>query len=64
MWYWKAVAENRSKKEKITFKGEGYPDKEIAGWELENWMKKFLPILFMYRITKMEVFHDEAGDNQ
>lgn len=62
MWYWEVVFESLSKGEKVTIKGEGYPEHQIAKWECENWMKKFLPSMFLFRITKMEVLREKEDD--
>jgi hypothetical protein len=62
MWYWEVVFESRGKGEKVTMKGEGYSEHQIAKWEYENWMKKFLPSMYLFRITKMEVLCEEEDE--
>lgn len=64
MWYWKIVFLYKSRNETMTFKGEGYPTREIAEWKRGEWLKKFLPYFYLYSIVESEIGeqNDQTGD--
>jgi hypothetical protein len=55
MWYWELVLFCFSKSEEITIVGKGYDSKDIAQWQMENWIHDLLQKLYLFRIIKSEV---------
>lgn len=55
MWKWKIVFKMHSTGEEITISGSEYPEKEIAEWMMGEWLHKFLPSFYLYRIEESKV---------
>lgn len=55
MWYWELVLFCFSRGEEITIIGKGYDSKDIAEWQMRDWLKKFLPNFYLFRLIKSEV---------
>ena len=55
MWYWKIVFLYVSRNEELTITGSNYPSEKVAKWQMEVWLKEFLPHLFLFKIINSEV---------
>jgi hypothetical protein len=55
MWSFEIVLFCFSKNEEITITGKGYDTKEIAEWQMDNWLHSLLDKFYLFRLIKSEV---------
>lgn len=55
MWSWRMVFVYESRNEELCFIGSNYPNECVARWQMEQWLKEFLPHLFLFQLITYEV---------